>query len=392
MSLAVSSLLPKLSVAERDRRYVRIRELLRDKGVDCAIATGSNLFYLTNGISGQRTGLLPAVDEPLMVALNGRHLADLAARVIVESQEWVSDVRPGNDASPLIDRLHELRLEKGVIGLADGGFPHNLYTQIGKALPEATLVDVSDVFLNVRTIKSDAEVAMIEQANRVFDAGIQGLYEHVQPGMTGAQAAQEAVKAMWQAGGDLDSMVSVNFGPVAKQNPVLADLCLDRPIQWGDIATLTAHAEYGGYSGHSDQEISFGEPTPLHREMFQAALEVRDAVLAHLKPGATQGELIEVYRQACKETRFRGSPHSQIHQYGIDVPEFPGPAYNVESGGGSEGGRNFTLAAGMIYSISPTIVAPNDTEDTILGGTSLVVTETGYRNLGDRQVEMLVVR
>jgi methylenetetrahydrofolate dehydrogenase (NADP+)/methenyltetrahydrofolate cyclohydrolase len=112
----------------------------------------------------------------------------------------------------------------------------------------------------------------------------------------------------------------------------------------------------------------------------------------HLKPGATQGELIEVYRQACKETRFRGSPHSQIHQYGIDVPEFPGPAYNVESGGGSEGGRNFTLAAGMIYSISPTIVAPNDTEDTILGGTSLVVTETGYRNLGDRQVEMLVVR
>jgi Xaa-Pro dipeptidase len=394
MSLALSNVLPKLSVAERDRRYARIRDLLREKGVDCAIATGTNLFYLTNGISGQRTGLLPATDEPLMVALNGRHLADLPAEVVIQSQDWVADVRPGNDATPLIDRLRELKLERGAIGLADAGVPHNLYAQIAKALPEARLVDVSDVFLNVRTIKGDEEVAMIEQANRVFDAGIQGMYQRVRPGMTGSEATQEMVKAMWQAGGDLDSMISVNFGAVAKQNPVLADLCLDRAIQWGDVATLTAHAEYCHYAGHSDQEIVFGEPAPLHREMFAAALEVRAAVLRHVKPGATQRDLIDAYREACRQTDFKASPHSQIHQYGIDVPEFPGPAFRVADTGseGRVGGAgNFRLEAGMIYSISPTIVAPNG-EDTILGGTSLVVTDTGYRNLGDREVEMLVVR
>ncbi|HVA25508.1 MAG TPA: M24 family metallopeptidase [Chloroflexota bacterium] len=394
MSIAVSTVLPKLSVGERDRRYGRIRELLRERGVDCAIATGTNLFYLTNGISGQRTGLLPAVDEPLLVAVNGRHLADLPAEVIVQSQDWVSDVRPGNDASPLIDRLRELKLENGAIGLADANVPHNLYAQLAKALPDARLIDVSDVFVNVRTIKSDEEVDMIEQANRVFDAGIQGMYQHVRPGMTGAQASQEMVKAMWQAGGDLDSMISVNFGAVPKQNPVLADLCLDRAIQWGDVATLTAHAEYGHYAGHSDQEIVFGEATPLHREMFEAGIEVRQAVLKHLKPGSTQRDLIDAYRQACQQTKFKASPHSQIHQYGIDVPEFAGPAFRVADTG-SEGrlgsAGNFRLEAGMVYSISPTIVAPNG-EDTILGGTSLVVTETGYRNLGDREVEMLVVR
>jgi hypothetical protein len=43
----------------------------------------------------------------------------------------------------------------------------------------------------------------------------------------------------------------------------------------------------------------------------------------------------------------------------------------------------------MIYSISPTIVAEKDTE-TVLGGTSLVVTETGYRELTDRNTELLV--
>jgi hypothetical protein len=109
-------------------------------------------------------------------------------------------------------------------------------------------------------------------------------------------------------------------------------------------------------------------------------------VLERVKPGVTQQDLIEAYRVATDQTGFRSSPHSQIHQYGVDVPEFPGPAFGI-----AEGGRgNFTLASGMIYSISPTLVAPTG-EDTLLGGTSLVVTDSGYRELGERTVEMLVV-
>ena len=127
--------------------------------------------------------------------------------------------------------------------------------------------------------------------------------------------------------------------------------------------------------------------------MFEAVLSVRDAVLKAVKPGATQRDLIEVYRKAAGETGFKSSPHSQIHQYGIDVPEFPGPAFRIadSAGNGRLGSAgNFTLAPGMIYSISPTLVAP-DGEDTLLGGTSLVVSEDGYRELGERKVELLVV-
>ena len=150
---------------------------------------------------------------------------------------------------------------------------------------------------------------------------------------------------------------------------------------------MTAHAHYSGYGGHSDHEISFGQPRPLHEEMYQAVLEVRDTVLKQVRPGSTQQDLIETYRQAVEQAGFRSSPHSQIHQYGIDVPEFPGPAFKADGG---EGRGNFVLAPGMIYSISPTLVAPNG-DDTMLGGTSLVVTESGFRELGDRKVELLIV-
>jgi Xaa-Pro aminopeptidase len=262
-----------------------------------------------------------------------------------------------------------------------------VYQLLTQSFPNATFVDVSDVFVNVRTIKSDEEIALLEQASRVLDAGLMEMHARVRPGMSGAEAIQCCIQGMWAAGGDLDTTVSFNFGRVAKQNPVLSKLCQDRTIQPGDMGTVTGHSEYHGYAGHSDQEISFGEPSSLHKEMFDAVLEVRDAVLAQVKPGVTHQHLQAVYRQACDATGFKWSIHSQMHQYGIDVPEHPGSAFKVAGGVP----RDFTLARGMLYSISPTIVAPNEDADTILGGTSLVVTENGYRNLGDRKVEMLVV-
>ena len=377
--------LPSITLQERDRRYAALRQRLRERGVDCIVVSGSNLFYLSNGLPGERTAVLATADQPIMVAINSRHLADIPASVVAESQDWVKDVRPGNDASPAIDRIKELHLERGVIGVVESEIRHAFFAQLRSGLPAATFVNVDDIFQDLRTIKSDEEIAMIEQANRIFDAAIDGVFETARPGMLGVNVVQEGIRAMWAAGGDLDSTFGFNFGPVPKQNPVLVHLSMKRRIQPGDIGTLTAHAEFGHYAGHSDQEISFGEPKPLHRQMFDAVLQVRDEVLKKVRPGVTHQDLQHVYQEACRQTGFRSSPHSQMHQYGVDVPEFPGPAFRAD------GPRNFVLAPGMIYSISPTLVAP-DSDDTLLGGTSLVVTETGYRDLGDRQVEFLVAK
>jgi Xaa-Pro aminopeptidase len=289
-----------LSVKERDRRYAAIRKELREKKIDCAVIRGSNLFYLSNGVKGELFGILPADDRPLAVIVNRRHLIDISPRVVLDAQDWVSDVKPGFDAA-------------AAIGLA-GGIDYKFYNRLQKTLPNAKIADVADVFAEVRTIKSDEENALIDRANRVFDAGIKRVHEVARPGMTGKQVVQEAIHAMWDAGGDLESTLSFNFGPMPAQNPILADLCLNKKIQKGDIGTLTAHAEYAGYAGHSDQEIAFGDPKPVYRDMFAAVVAIRKAVLATVKDGATQRDLITAYQQACKESGFKSSPHSQIHQ------------------------------------------------------------------------------
>jgi Xaa-Pro aminopeptidase len=369
---------------------------MKDRGLDCIIVSGSNLFYLTNGLPGEMTGVLTAQEVPPIVGLHRRYLADLEPEVVIEAQDWVKDIRrKGDDPTTVVGWIQGLHLEKGAIGLAIPDAGYRFHGQLQKALPDAKLVDASDILANARSIKSEEEIALIDRANLIFDEAVKAVQEVAKPGMTGAEVLQEGMKAMWKAGGDIDSTCSFNFGRIPAQNPVLAHLCLGRTIQSGDVGTLTAHSEFRHYAGHSDQEISFGKPKRLHQEMFDAVVKIREATLRHVKPGVTQRELIDVYDAACKKTGFRPSPHAQIHQYGIDVPEFPGPEFQIPDPGGNADpvnlGRvgNFVLASGMIYSISPTILAP-DSEDAILAGTSLVVTDNGYRELGNRKVQFLV--
>ncbi len=379
-----------LSTAERDRRYAVLRDALRDRGVDCAIVCASNLFYLTNGILGERLGLLPTELLRPTVTLHWRNLVDIPPDALSHIQRWIEDLRQGNDASALVDRIRELRLEKGVIGLGlsnvlgQGGLAHVFYAELQAAFPSARFVDISDIFATARAIKSDEEVGVIEQANRLFDIAIRGVCERVRPGMLGASIIHEGTRAMWEAGGDLGSTLVASCGPIAIRQHVVQELSLERAIQPGDVATLTGLARYGGYVGHSDQQIRFGRPTALQDEMIDAVRFLSDAILAHVRRGAKHSDLGAAYRDAVVETGFRATGATDIHPYGIDAPERPtqeGAPWNDRS--------DYELQSGMVYSISPAVMAPND--DVVIGGTSIVVTGNGYRTLGDRKIELLSI-
>jgi Xaa-Pro aminopeptidase len=381
-----------LSVAERDRRYGLIRRAMRERGMDALLVAGTNLLYLSGGLPGEFLGLLPAEEgEEFESLISWRYLVDIPKEVVLDSQDWVKRVRSGRNAAPLADRIRELKLDNGTIGYA-GGLSHDAHSALMKALPTLKLVDASEILNNVRTVKSAEEIVLIDRANHIFNAAISAIQAKARPGILGREVVQIGLNAMWDAGGDLGSAFSFNFGPRPAQNPVLAELCLNRRVQSGDIGTLTAHSHYHHYAGHSDQEIAFGDPKPAYVRQFEAVKKVRQAVLTRVRAGVTQRSLFDAYDAVCAETGYGTSEHAQMHQYGLDVPEFPGAAFRIpdaKGGKGLAGGGNFTLATGMIYSISPTLLDPA-TEDLLLGGTSLAVTDDGYKELGAREVDLLV--
>ena len=215
-----------LSLRERDRRYAAIRAQLKDRGVGGVIATDTNLLYLSNGLPGEMFGFLPTRDgDDFTSILTWRYLADISPQVLLDAQDWARDLRSGRDATPIADRIKELGLQDSTIGYA-GEFSHSAYAKITAALPSLKIVDVSDIFTNVRTLKSDEELALIDRANCIFDAAIDRIRDFARAGMRGRDIVQEGQRAMWEAGGDMDAMFKFSFGPVGNQNPVVAEPAL----------------------------------------------------------------------------------------------------------------------------------------------------------------------
>jgi Xaa-Pro aminopeptidase len=381
-----------LSTRERDQRYAAVRAELRKRGLQAVVVTGSHLLYLSNGLMRELFGIL-SVDEnePFTDIMIWRALADISVDVVRDSQDWVSDIRSGRDGNEVAQRLKELRLDNAKIGYA-GALSQRVFSQISKALPSMVMEDITDTFVNLRTIKSQEEITLIDRANRIFDVAIERLHHQLHPGMLGREVHQLGRVAMWEAGGDLDSYFNFTFGPVGSQNPVIGEMGLNRRIESGDIGTFTSHTVCQNYAGHADQEISFGKPRPLHVEMCKAVTHVRDVVMKIVKSGTTHRDLVDIYEKATAETGFTTSVHSQMHLYGIDVPEFPGSAFKIpdtKNGEGLGGSGNFVLKPGMIFSISPTLINEK-TGDSVLNGTSLVITEDGYLTFGNRPIELLV--
>ena len=178
---------PALSLAERDRRHRLVRGQLRTRGVDALIVAGTDLLYLSGGVSGEEFGFLPTDEnETFEVVIAWRWLSDIPVETLLGSQEWVTKVRSGRDASPLIGCMEVLHMRNGTIGIA-GPFTYRDQTKLMIALPGASFVDVSDILNDARTIKSDEEIALIDRANLVFDAAVQRIHEKARPGMLGGE-------------------------------------------------------------------------------------------------------------------------------------------------------------------------------------------------------------
>ncbi|MCM2391871.1 M24 family metallopeptidase [Streptomyces albipurpureus] len=403
MSTTARTNLPNntLSLAERDRRHALVRKYLRAAGAEAIIASGHNAFYLTNGIPGENYAVLTANEAPVTCFVNGRHIIDIPVAYLLDAQEWIEDIRPASDhihsprqvgdTSEIVARIRELGLAKGARVGVDSGLNHLVVEQLTAAMPDVELIQLADVFASARTVKSAEELAIIEEACRIWDSAVQTIRGFVRPGMPGAQVVQEGIRAMWAEGADVDTRFYLSFGKHASQNPAVAELCLSRPIEAGDMLTLTSMARYRGYIGHTDQQISMGEPSRLHADMFASILEVRRHVLSHVKPGVLHSDLAVAYREAAEQTPFKFSKHSQIHQFGMDAPEYPGGSHRIQQEfvPGREEQPDFVLAPGMVYSISPTLISQDD-RDVLLGGTDLTVTESGYRELQAVPVQLLV--
>ena len=188
---------PILSLAERDRRWARVRHLMRERSFDGLLVAGfrSREMYETYISDDYNEGcvIFPLEGDP--VVITWAHLRVMRARWSAErgATLWVADYRVATSGTGVAEVMREKRLAEsklGVVGLRSqapteiyGAIPANFWEELTTALPKAQWEDISEEFSHLMLVKSDEEMAQVRYAARAAEAACRVVVEVTAPGV-----------------------------------------------------------------------------------------------------------------------------------------------------------------------------------------------------------------
>jgi Xaa-Pro dipeptidase len=344
----------RVSPAEVERRYARVREALARDGLDAALVCGTEY----TGFEGQVTYLsgfqivhryayvvLPIEGDPTIVFPS-------EARYVGEhGTSWIEDqVFADQPGAWLADRLGGRRV--GVYGLE-----YVMTVRDFAAMRDRVeLVPWELGFDHARAVKSDEELESVRESVRINTEGFHAFREAYEPGRTAAEVLAPAERLFVEQGCGRLTMNMVLVGPefaIARDDIVLQDFC---------IPSL----EIAGPGGHwVEVSRALGTPTAEIGRMFEAYEEYFEAARNALRPGATAHDVHRAVSRGFLDRGFHLG-HVTGHSIGMTMIEFPKIGEGIET----------ELAANMVFSMHPHVIS-NDGRECLYMQDTWLVTDSG---------------
>jgi len=240
-----------------------------------------------------------------------------------------------------------------------------LFRKIAERTVGVAIEDRTELLPAMRSVKSAAEVALMERAVAASAAGYDAALGVIRPGADESEIATALVRGFQDAGAD-----GVGYNPIvgAGLNSTVLHYMANRgPVGEDDLVLIDAGAAYRGYCADITRTYpAGGRFTKRQREVYDIVLEAQEAAIAAVKPGAGMWDVDRAARRVIENAGFADAfMHGTGHQLGMEV-------HDAEPDG--------ALKPGMIVTIEPGIYLPGERlgvriEDDIL------VTERGRRNL-----------
>jgi Xaa-Pro aminopeptidase len=354
----------QFSPAEYARRYAAMRAKMREARLDCVIVPGGPSHWSYGGGMLWLTGhwewhalaayvVVPLEGEPTLVnSMGGTHIEAVRHETAAALKD-VRSSRGGHYAEVMAERIRELGLEKGRIGLLEidprhrDYLPVNQWNVLREQLPEAELVFTKGFMHELLSVHSEEELECICKAGLLCQRAMEALVARAAPGATEAQLRAAAGAAILEGGGDIDFLII-------------------------------------GSTSMAEPSLIFGSPPdPVRRFWDEVALPGFEKIVAEIGPGKP----VEAMREAAQFFRRKGAQSRPIHVHGIDLI--------------TDGPHVFTdhidaepfeqvLRPGMVIMAEPTPI----TADGMLGmfvGHTFIVTEDGRECVDAFPWELVVI-
>ena len=297
----------RFSLAERDRRWQAIRQLMARDHLDAIVAPPNpgnstdwqaDARYISHcggGADASIGAVLPLEGDVTVVATSARD------RWGPRVQNWVADVREADRRYGRVmgERLLELGLEHGRIGISGLGFGtrtpegtifHGTFMALREALPDAEFVPASDLLQEVRQVKSAEEIAVLQRSVDLVERGLAAQAYWARPGVPDYVVWAETMHAMFVRGSEL----SVHFNWISGANPGRTlTRPTQRPLAKGDLIVKEIESSVIGYRAQQLRPLAVHECDPTILELAKLHGELYDRLLEFFKPGVTIGGIVE---------------------------------------------------------------------------------------------------
>jgi Xaa-Pro aminopeptidase len=368
---------PRLSLAERDRRWDRLRKKMIMAGLDALVFLGNDIFW-GMGMANLRYAL--HVDSQVgadgLFCLDGAPVVwnapphmNRPASHYHSLQEWVSDIRDRGGTRAIASEIRARALDSARIGMVAYSstiqttptFLHEDVRELERLLPSVEWVDASALLQEMRMVKSEEEIAMLRRAGRIARLTLDALVQTARPGVTDAAVYAEMIRTQIANGADPNIFNLFSAGPLEHPRDELWHLLHGcdqplspsmRPLRDGDLIVTEWHTKYGGYRCHTEYTVYVGRSAPRELlRLWDVAWECLDASRHALVAGRT---LREAWRMIRRPAADAGLDWVELgfHAMGTASPEFPTVIYEEGYGSNRLNGHgigDLVLEEGMTF-------------------------------------------
>jgi len=292
---------PVFSIAERERRWQTVRDLMASDGIDVIICL-PNTNRRDRGQQDSRylTQLGENCEETTLVfPFDGEVTAWQTRAGATPASNWLSNIRAaryGAGAEVVIARLKEIGFDRGSIGIAgltgsllartrapEGEANWQSVEMIKRAFPSARVASATEILARARYQKSDEEIEFIRRGVEVAEQSLQAVVEHARDGVAERHVFAHMLYASAHAGGSMPVMFGWISGPLGNTYTRLEQPSF-RNFTNGDVLLCEIEGRWGGYIGQIDQAFCIGPAHADFKDANQLAWESFNRVLAALSP------------------------------------------------------------------------------------------------------------
>ena len=219
-------------------------------------------------------------------------------------------------------------------------------------------VDLSEITMRQRMMKSAAEIALIREGARVADVGGYAIRDAIREGvreidvaMAGRDAMEAEIARSFPDAEYRDTWAWFQSGlnTDGAHNPVTG-----RRLQRGDILSLNAFPMISGYYTALERTLFLGEPDAASRAVWEANVAAHEYGMSLLKPGASCAGVTEKINDFLAERNLlQYRTFGYGHSFGV-LSHY----YGREAGLELREDIETVLEPGMVISMEPMLTLP----------------------------------